>query len=224
MMAWDPVWEKIFRERDSWGKYPPEELVRFIARSYYQVPDRAAIKVLEVGCGPGSGPSWFIAREGFSLTGIDGSATAIAKAKVNFAKENLHGDFVVGDLADLPWPDDYFDCVVDVHCLQCNDERDTRTIISQIHRVLKPGGKHFSSTVGRGTWGDTLGRTVDGTTVTAISEGPLSGMGVNRFATSESLLDLYAGFQSIELNYSVRSMDNTAHEIKNWILTCIKPL
>ena len=61
-MSWDPVWEKIFSERDSWGYYPPEELIRFMAMNYYGAADRAAVRVLELGCGPGGGPSWYISR------------------------------------------------------------------------------------------------------------------------------------------------------------------
>jgi hypothetical protein len=42
----------------SWGKYPPEELVRFFAAHYYEAEPRNAVKVLEIGCGPVAGPSW----------------------------------------------------------------------------------------------------------------------------------------------------------------------
>ncbi|HXA46511.1 MAG TPA: class I SAM-dependent methyltransferase, partial [Burkholderiaceae bacterium] len=220
--TWDPIWEKIFQERKSWGQYPPEELVRFFAQSYYQVPDRTAIKVLEVGCGPGGGPAWFIAREGFSYTGIDGSSTATTKAKTIFSGQNLQGEFVVGDLAELPWPDNHFDCVVDIASLQCNSEEDTQRIVSQIHRVMKPGGKHFSISVSCGTWGDGSGEQLDPTTFKTITEGPLSGMGTIRFATRQSMLALYSEFNAIELNYSIRSMENASHEIKHWVLTCVK--
>src|SRR5262245_48811464 len=115
-MAWDAVWERIFRERE-WGRYPQEEVVRFVARNFYGAPARAAVKMLEIGCGPGSGTSWFIAREGFSLTGIDASPTAIEKARARFAGERLAGEFVVGSVDDLPFPDESFDAVIDVVCL-----------------------------------------------------------------------------------------------------------
>ena len=69
--TWHPVWERIFATRESWGKYPPEELIRFVAGNYYSASVRKDIRILEVGCGPGGGPSWFIAREGFSFSGIE---------------------------------------------------------------------------------------------------------------------------------------------------------
>src|ERR1019366_5194304 len=73
--GWDPVWEQIFSTRE-WGKYPPEHVVRFVAGNFYRVPDRKEMCLLEVGCGPGAN-IWFMAREGFTVSRIDGSATSI---------------------------------------------------------------------------------------------------------------------------------------------------
>lgn len=220
--TWHPVWEDIFKERGSWGKYPPEELIRFFAWMYYKVEPRSAVKVLEIGCGPGAGPSWFTAREGFSFSGIDGSPTAIEKAKARFAAEGLAGEFKVGDLATLPWPDATFDCVTDIACLQHNSEKDTAVILAEVHRVLKPGGRHFSLTAQHGCWGDGSGERVDLTSFTNITEGPFAKMGVIRFATKESLLHLYSHFSDVNLEYSKRSMQRRSFEISNWIVTCVK--
>src|SRR5262249_61470196 len=98
-MSWDPVWEDIFRSSD-WGKYPPEELIRFVARNYFRAPDRKQVKILEVGCGTGANV-WFAAREGFDAYGIDGSPTAIRKAEQRFQKEGLTATWKVGDFVKL---------------------------------------------------------------------------------------------------------------------------
>src|SRR5580698_5080821 len=99
--TWDPVWEAIFRSK-SWGKYPPEHVIRFVARSFFTAEDRSKVKLLEIGCGPGANV-WFMAREGFSVCGIDGSATAIERATKRLATEGLMADLRVGDYAQLPW-------------------------------------------------------------------------------------------------------------------------
>lgn len=221
-MTWDPVWEKIFRERATWGYYPPEELIRFIAKNYYSVPNREDIKILEVGCGPGGGPSWYIAREEFSYYGIDGSQTAIEKAKSRFLKEGLKGEFVKSDLNNLPWPDNTFDCIIDIACLQCNCEADTEILVKEIYRVLKHKGNHFSLTSKSGCWGDGLGTQIDDTSYKNVTEGPFSNMGIIRFATRESLKNIYSKFKNLEFNYSIRSMNNGKNEISNWIFTCEK--
>lgn len=221
-MSWDPVWEKIFNERPVWGEYPPEELVRFISTNYYSVPKRSDIKILEIGCGPGGGPSWYIAREGFAFYGIDGSATAIEKAKKRFEREGLHGEFVVGDIAKLPWPNETFDCVVDVVSLQCNSEEGTRDILREVYRVLKPGGKQFSLTAKAGCWGDGSGTRIDNTSYKDVEEGPFRNMGVIRFATKESLESLYSDFNNLEIDYSVRSVNREKNTMIFWITSCTK--
>lgn len=56
---------------------------------FYAVEDRATIKVLEVGCGPGAN-IWYLAREGFSVYAVEGSASAIEKAHNRLAAEVPH--------------------------------------------------------------------------------------------------------------------------------------
>ncbi len=220
-MGWDEVWERVFRERE-WGRYPPEEVVRFVARNFYGAPDRLAVSMLEIGCGPGSGTSWLVAREGFGLTGIDASPTAVEKARKRFAEEGLRGEFVVGAVDHLPFPDANFDAVIDVVCLACNSEEETRAIIGEVRRVLKPGGRHFSLTPRSGCWGDEVGERIDRTTLREVREGPFAGLGKTRFATRESLVELYGGFRELVLEYTTHSAENGAREIAHWIVTCRK--
>ena len=45
------TWEKLFK-RD-WGKYPPEDLIRFIKRLKKNTKIKKKLKkILEIGCGP----------------------------------------------------------------------------------------------------------------------------------------------------------------------------
>ena len=64
-------WEDLFSTQD-WGKYPPIELVKFIAKNFYSKEDKKDIRILELGSGTGAN-LWFCAREGFRVYGIDGS-------------------------------------------------------------------------------------------------------------------------------------------------------
>ncbi len=76
------IWENIFQNKE-WGKYPPIPLVRFVAKNFYNVPNRKEIKILELGFGTGAN-LWYLAREGFSVYGIEGSKTAVEKAIKRF--------------------------------------------------------------------------------------------------------------------------------------------
>jgi ubiquinone/menaquinone biosynthesis C-methylase UbiE len=148
--SWDDVWEKIFSSQE-WGKYPPEELIRFIARNYYKVKDRKKVRILDLGCGTGAA-TWYIAREGFSAFGIEGSETAVKIAKGRFKREGLEGEFRVGDFINLDcYPDAYFDCVIDVTALQHNKIENIKKILKGVSRILKPDGKIFSMMINNRT-------------------------------------------------------------------------
>src|SRR5947209_316409 len=133
-MSWDPMWEEIFRTRE-WGKYPPEELIRFIARNYYSATDRKQIKILELGCGMGAN-TWFLAREGFDTYGIDGSQTAIRKAEMRLKEEGLSAHLRIGEIASLAdyYPAAHFDAVIDIACLEHNRLAEVRSMINQAIR------------------------------------------------------------------------------------------
>jgi 2-polyprenyl-3-methyl-5-hydroxy-6-metoxy-1,4-benzoquinol methylase len=103
----DPIWEEKF-QTEEWGKYPPERVIRFVARNFYASPDRQAIRLLDAGYGPGA-CTWYMAREGFRVAGIDGSPTAIKRANERLRTEGLSADLQVGDYVVLPWPDEFFD-------------------------------------------------------------------------------------------------------------------
>ncbi len=147
---------------------------------------------------------------------------AIEKSRARLAAEGLDGIFELGDLTSLRWPEATFDCVVDVAALQHNREAAAATIIGEIHRVLRPGGRHFSLTAKDGCWGDGSGTKVDATTRQDVTEGPYVGTGQVRFATRASLERLYAPFREVEINSSSRSVAKESRVISNWVVTAAK--
>jgi SAM-dependent methyltransferase len=128
-------------------RYPNEELMRFIGRTYASIPmsDRKEIRILEVGCGSG-GNLWSLAREGFDAYGIDLSAAGIDICHEMLASWGVMATLHVGDMSNLPYESGYFDAVVDVFSSYCLPEKDFMRYLNEIERVLKPGGKYFSYT------------------------------------------------------------------------------
>jgi SAM-dependent methyltransferase len=216
-------WEEIFKN-SQWGKYPPEELIRFIARRYSHETNRKSVKILEVGCGPGAN-IWYLAREGFAVYGIDGSKTAIHQANLRLDTENLQAELTVGDIINLPYDEGFFDCIIDVECIYANTLADSKNIIEEIYRVLKPEGTFFSKTFMKGTAGDGDGITVVGepNTYTKILSGPLSNnYGIQRLSSESDIISLYSVFDIESIDYSIRSDNNQKFGVKEWIVICKK--
>jgi ubiquinone/menaquinone biosynthesis C-methylase UbiE len=218
--SWDPVWEKVFSAGD-WGKYPPEELVRFVARNYFARPDHSSVQILDAGCGPGAG-AWFMAREGFSVIGLDGSSSALKKAQNRLDAESLAAGWVRGDLVALPFRAETFDAVTDVAAISQNRLGGVRGFFSEVYRVLKPGGRFFVMLFRAGCWGDGMGLRVESGTYTHIAEGPLAGKGTTHFFSEEEIRDLFQPFRLLSWETSLRTYENRTREISFWVVIAEK--
>lgn len=106
-------------------------------------------KVLDVGCGVGNDLSRF-ARGGAEVVGIDLAPLSIDLARDNFRQRGLSGRFEVMNGEELSFPDDSFDVVYCHTVLHFTPNPDR--MISEIVRVLKPGGTAILMTVNRRSW------------------------------------------------------------------------
>jgi SAM-dependent methyltransferase len=219
---WHRGWDKVFKN-SRFGRYPPEELVRFMARNFYDVPDRSKIAVLEVGCGPGAN-IWYVAREGFAAFGIDGSKVALDRARIRFLEENVVVDLCQADALDMPYQDKIFDAVFELECVYSNNILDSKKIISEVHRVLKPDGLFFSKTFAAGSDGDGSETYVDKNFkhIDIKDKVLLEGDGVVRFTSEDQIRDLYGIFKSIQYDYLIRSDSYRKREFREWLITCKK--
>lgn len=94
-------------------------------------------KVLDVGSGNGYVLSKY-AAEGAEVFGVDITETGIALCKKRFELLKLKGNFEVANAEELPFEDETFDCVCSMGVL--HHVPNTEKAVSEIHRVLKPGG------------------------------------------------------------------------------------
>jgi SAM-dependent methyltransferase len=218
-------WERIFSSR-AWGRYPPEELIRFIARTYPDPAARARMRALEVGCGPGAN-LWYLAREGFALAAIDGSASAIAAAMERLRTERVFDerrppDLRVGNFASLPWPDASFDVAIDIGALTSATSATVRAAITEIRRVLKAGGWFFGRMFGPGTTGTDTGRMLEERTTENPAQGPLQGMGVIHVFTEEEVGNWFGAFSELRLDWIHRSDRNRTCFFYDWLVQARK--
>ncbi len=95
---------------------------------------------LDIGCSWGR---WCISaqRSGYAPTGIDPSLGAVMAAKRVAKGAGLPIDYVVGDARYLPFKENSFDVVFSYSVLQHLSHEHVEKVLSEIGRVLKPGGR-----------------------------------------------------------------------------------
>ncbi len=200
-------WNSKFSNKQ-WGRYPAEDLVRFIGRNY-KFSDRSNTNILEVGCGPGAN-IWFLHREGYKTFGIDGSEVAIEQAKKRIEMEsaqlNLQApDLRLGNFSQLPWDSNFFDCVVDVFSVYANPRNIIDETVEEIYRVLKPDGLFFCKLWGTGCTGYGTGVQVEPYTYDGMTVGPCAGMGLTHFFDISEIGSVYEKFKAITLDKVTRT-------------------
>ncbi len=200
-------WEQIFSQKE-WGKYPPLELVRFIAKNFYAKVKRDEIKILELGSGPGAN-LWYLAREGFSVYGIEGSQTACDQALLRLKQEGIDYNLkqiISGDYLDMldSYPNNFFDAIIDIESIYCNSFEKSQQVITKSFDKLKPEGKFFSITFANKEWITDM----KDTEYHAIEHSDLSGY--FRYTTKDDIEKLYKNHKS-----EIESIEMLEMHLKN---------
>ncbi len=115
---------------------------------HFDLPKEA--RVLELGCGTGG--LWVVNQEripdSWDITLSDFSKGMVLDAARDLAALERPFSYLVAEAEAIPLGDESFDCVVANHVLFFVSHIDAA--IAEIHRVLRPAGRLFASTNGRG--------------------------------------------------------------------------
>jgi SAM-dependent methyltransferase len=219
-MTWNPLWDDVFSSR-RWGQYPGEDVVRFVARNFYDVPDRSAVRLLEVGSGTGAN-LWFMAREGFCVHGIEGATAGVRIACRRLDLEcagwrERGGRVEAGDFGRLDYPDAYFDGVLDVVAVCYSNWEAARGTYAELARVTQPGGRLFVRTFAQGCWGEGTGEAA-GRQMWVCDEGPLKDLGATRFTSVEDVPDLLPGWRVDAIGRSASADHGDGPELRHLLI------
>ena len=126
---------------------------RYKALALEMADFREGEKVLEVGCGTG----WALERiarqvgESGKAYGIDLSPKMLQVARERLQKAELmtRVELVEGDAVKMAFPDDMFDVAFSTHTLELFDTPDIPVVLSEIMRVLRPGGRFVDLSLSR---------------------------------------------------------------------------
>ena len=103
-----------------------------------QVAVDATSRVLDIGCGVGGTARFLVETRGAQVTGIDLTADYVDVARRLTQEVGLEAKFEVASALDLPFGDSEFDVATMFH-VGMNIE-DKATLMSEVSRVLAPGG------------------------------------------------------------------------------------
>ncbi len=223
MKTFDKTWNKVHSQR-SWGKYPAEELIRFMARNF-AIDNRNKIKVLDLGCGTGAN-TWFLAREGFQTYAFDGAHSALKNAEKTCRDQSSSICIFQADAGNIPIADTSFDAVVDVGAISANSTAGIKIILGEIYRVMKPGARFFSSVLfTQSTSGFGKGEKIDAFTFKNIPQGQVAGLGTIHFFTRPHIRSLWrqSGFVDLSIDRLSRTEFNGSLSVSYYIVTALKP-
>ena len=139
-----PHYDKVNR----WMTFGQDKVWRRNVRNHAE----EGMKILEVGCGPGSFAEDLV---GLDVTCLDPSAEMlrVAKKRVDSARKSRGekpAKYVEAIAESIPLPDDTFDRVF---CLfSFRDFQDKKKGLEEIFRVLKPGGQVVICDAGKANW------------------------------------------------------------------------
>jgi len=132
-------WEVAYRKRPTGGREIPHE----DAESIHQLFQKHRVRrILDLGCGDGRHLVNF-GKLGYEMYGLDYAPTAISLAGEWLAKEGLSAKLVCTDMSTIPWSEGFFDAVICVAVINHHLLEGIRRTISEIYRVLRPGGWLF---------------------------------------------------------------------------------
>ena len=104
------------------------------------------MRVLDAGCGSGRNMLYLL-REGYELFAVDKDPNAVAPVR-ELSRSLQTGlrdeNFQAGSLVQMPFPDSLAEVVICHSVLHfAPDQKQFRTMLSELWRVLKPGGMLF---------------------------------------------------------------------------------
>jgi SAM-dependent methyltransferase len=128
-------WAEVMEGPSGWG-------IPVYRRILERVPVDGATRLLDVGCG--AGRFCRIARDrGANVAGLDATRRLIDIARAR----TPDGQFEVGEMEDLPWPDHTFDVVTGFHSFFL--AADMVGALREARRVARPGGTVALTLFGR---------------------------------------------------------------------------
>lgn len=217
----DSIWEQLFSTRE-WGKYPPEEVIRFFMRAKKRI-NKEQLMVLDIGSGIGA-CSWFMVKEGGTVNAFDGAPSALEK--VNELAEGFGVKSKIKTvLGDITKPEDSldnqkFDILLDNYSLYSNLPEQIIKAFQCYYKLLNKPGFFLVNCFGKKTTGYKTGEKLVANTYTNLTSGPLQNRGMVTFFDREELNDIFNSI-GFKIDYTERILEDRNGIIVEKHITCL---
>ncbi len=207
-------WNKSFNSQiknQAYNTAPVEALIRVVSyflRNRYTSEQMKNLNYLEMGCGAGPNLVW-LAQKGIKISGIDISPVALEVCKENLKRFDLDdkvGELVEGSVTAVPFPDNYFDGVIEACVFQHLNKAEREKTFSEVKRVLKQNGLFVGYMLEQGHTTFQQKKTEQllndpGTILLKDNRSnyTLESIGLTHFFSKEELFRLLEGFSTVDL-------------------------
>ena len=167
----------------------------------------------EIGCGLGR-HSILFDKNGFRVSCFDISEKAIIETEKWASEEGLEFNYQVGDMLELPYQDASFDAILCRNVISHTDTAGMERVVSELDRVLRPGGECYLTLGPKDTWGwkETDWKLIDANTKLRREDGPEDGV-PHFYADYDLIKELFADFEIIDL-YQIEEFHENKSEHK----------
>lgn len=136
MLSTKNPWDKVFKEHGAFFEEPHEDMAHIVKL----LAGKRARRVLDLGCGSGRHVV-YLARNRFSVSGLDSSAEGIKMTRAWLRNEGLKADLRFHSMTKpLPFKDSFFHAVISVQVIHHATLAEILKVVKEIARVLKKDG------------------------------------------------------------------------------------
>jgi SAM-dependent methyltransferase len=136
-MVESKAWNWELAEEEIWNR-ASEDVYYYV----YRWKEKNYKDLLDLGCGLGRNSILF-ANNGFSVSACDLSSDAIETVNNKCKEQKLIIETKIGDMLNLPYENDSFDCLLSYHVISHTDSEGIVKVIEEIERVLRPDGEFY---------------------------------------------------------------------------------
>ena len=201
-LAWDKRWQTE-EGRADWLR-PNDDVAALIERLQQKGP----VKALDLGCGVGRHALAF-ARAGFETHAIDLSPAGLAELSKSAKAGGLTVETQAAPMTELPFEDSTFDYVLSFNVIYHGDPDIVQKAISEISRVLKPGGYYQGTMLSKRNANFGIGTEI--ARDTWVREGDDDKDHPHFYCSAAELVTLFDGFELSSLEDKLHTKPGSWH-------------